>query len=417
MTADAAATEFEAHQSLFNRNGMHGFFGTGVDALIVDSSFRENGAQAIRMDGGQLSLWRSTVAENAGSGIYLNLATGADIKQTTINGNSTAGTGGGLLIEGVPGGAYLLENVTIHANNAGPAGGGLELTAGTATLNNVTLTDNSALEGGGIHSTGEVIIGNSIVADNTGGNCSGAITSAGYNIDDSTTCPFASPGDQTGTAIPLGPLADNGGPTFTRAIFSPGAAFDTGDDATCAVIDQRDVPRPQAMHCDVGAFELEARGKSASTPDTPTFTPTPEPTGTPTPAPTGTATLAAIIFDPVIFSSDVIYTHYSYSCDPKELTVQVKVSPADPVKSLGLFYRLEEKEGANITPWGGGLAMFPQGGGWHTLTIHSEDFPADIHQWNNEAMLAIQFVANGPDGEAIGRSAVFRQVTVSRCAA
>lgn len=61
--------------------------------------------------------------------------------------------------------------------------------------------------------------------------------------------------------------------------------------------------------------------------------------------------------------------------------------------------------------------MIPQGDGWHALTIFSEVFPADIYQWNNEAVLAVQFVANGPDGEAIGRSAVFRQITVPRCAA
>lgn len=103
------------------------------------------------------------------------------------------------------------------------------------------------------------------------------------------------------------------------------------------------------VHRVVSAFELAARGKSASTTDTPTFTPTSELAGIPTPTPTDTKTLAAIIFDPVIFSGDVIYDHYFYSCSPKELTVQVKVSPADLVASMGLFYRLEEKEGANIT--------------------------------------------------------------------
>jgi hypothetical protein len=54
----------------------------------------------------------------------------------------------------------------------------------------------------------------------------------------------------------IGPLADNGGPTFTHALLSGSPATDTADDAFCTGTDQRGITRPQGMHCDVGSFEL-----------------------------------------------------------------------------------------------------------------------------------------------------------------
>jgi hypothetical protein len=169
------------------------------------------------------------------------------------------------------------------------------------------------------------------------------------------------------------------------------------------------VGRPQGLHCDMGAFEAES--PATATPPTVTGTPTP----TPKPTKTGTPTLAKILFDPVNFSNDLIYNRYGRGCSPQEVTVQVKVSPAEAVKSVGLFYRLEEKDGSNKTGWSEGFAMLPQGGGWYTLTLYSEDFPTDILQWQNDALLAVQFVANGPDGQPIAHSPVFRMVTVGWC--
>jgi hypothetical protein len=54
----------------------------------------------------------------------------------------------------------------------------------------------------------------------------------------------------------LDPLADNGGLTWTMALGVGSPAIDTANDATCPLVDQRGVTRPQGPHCDVGAFEL-----------------------------------------------------------------------------------------------------------------------------------------------------------------
>jgi predicted outer membrane repeat protein len=401
IVEDISETTFAATESLFRNNAMNGIYGENVEMTIVDSVFWENGAQGLRMEGGTLSFWRNTVRENRSNGMYLNLVSQADIKQTTISGNTASGAGGGLLISGDPGGTYAFENVTIHGNSAGPTGGGLELTDGTATLNNVTITENTARDGGGIHSTGTVEIRNSIIAENPGNNCSGAVTSLGYNIANSGSCPLYAVGDHINTAVTLGPLQHNGGPTFTRAITFPGPAFDAGDDATCAAVDQRDVPRPQAMHCDVGAFELESRGKSESATNTPTLEITP----TPTPA--------SVVFDPVEFSADKIFQG-GKTCEPMSLTAKVRVSPADLVHSLALYYRVVGKDGTGASAWDGGLKMERLGNGWYQLELSGNDLPK-IPTGQAEAWLDIQFVANDASYLPIARSAVFRQVTLQRC--
>jgi hypothetical protein len=57
----------------------------------------------------------------------------------------------------------------------------------------------------------------------------------------------------------LGPLADNGGSTLTRALLAGSPAIDTGSsDCPPPATDQRGTARPQGVHCDIGAFEAPA---------------------------------------------------------------------------------------------------------------------------------------------------------------
>ena len=58
----------------------------------------------------------------------------------------------------------------------------------------------------------------------------------------------------------LGALADNGGPTPTRALLPGSPAIDAGSCASDAADDQRGVARPQGDGCDIGAFEYEGSG-------------------------------------------------------------------------------------------------------------------------------------------------------------
>jgi hypothetical protein len=268
-----------------------------------------------------------------------------------------------------------------------------------------------------LQSAATVHVLNTILAENTGGNCGGAIASFGNNLDDASSCAFAEPGDLSGLPANLGPLADNGGGTFTHALLPGSPALEAGNDLSCRPTDQRGITRPQGLHCDMGAFESETPATATPPAITSTLTPTLTPTGTPTPTltQTGTPTTTAvpIAFNPVEFSTGDLYQG-AQSCDPKSITVRVRVTPPALVSSVGLFYRIIAKQGDQNYPWGGGLAMIPQGSGWYALTIAANDLPS-IGRWKTEAWLDFQFVANNANNQPVAWSAVIRKVTLWQC--
>jgi len=177
------------------------------------------------------------------------------VSNSTFAGNLADG-GGGISNSGT----LMVSNCTFAGNRADSeysCGGGIS-NSGTVTVSNSTFAGNSATAlGGGIKNwDGAVTLKNTIVANSpTGGNCSGVITDGGGNLRyPDTTCPGIN-GDPK-----LGPLQDNGGPTWTMALGPGSAAIDAADDAICAAtpvnnLDQRGIVRPQGPHCDIGAFE------------------------------------------------------------------------------------------------------------------------------------------------------------------
>ncbi len=146
----------------------------------------------------------------------------------------------------------------------------------------MTLSGNTASSGdaGGILAESAVVdFKDSIVALNTASadsNCfmfkdpmfnAPALTSLGYNLTDSPdTCSFTATGDKIvpPSSVGLGPLANNGGPTETRALLAGSPAIDGGNPGGCTdpsgaplTTDQRGEPRPAGAHCDIGAFEFQ----------------------------------------------------------------------------------------------------------------------------------------------------------------
>ena len=87
-------------------------------------------------------------------------------------------------------------------------------------------------------------------------------TSLGYNLTNSGAgTPFTATGDITNTNPLLGPLADNGGSTWTHALLPASPAigripFGVNGCGTTVTTDQRGVTRPQGPACDVGSYEL-----------------------------------------------------------------------------------------------------------------------------------------------------------------
>src|SRR5262249_6344201 len=158
------------------------------------------------------------------------------------------------------------------AYGGGYSGGGI-VSNGSVMLRSSTITRNVGAGGsGGV--AGNVAAGNTIISDNSSGtasDCTGTLTSLGYDLIENTTgCTIAgdTPTNIVGVPARLAPLSDNGGPTQTHAPFSTSPAIDAGDPAGCTADedltlteDQRHEARSLdgdadgTARCDIGALE------------------------------------------------------------------------------------------------------------------------------------------------------------------
>src|SRR6266566_3351517 len=150
-------------------------------------------------DDGTVSIANSTFANNSGGdgGGLATLDGTLTITNSTFANNSAA-WGGGLWngsgvnsIIGDTSSTVSISNSTFANNSAGRFGGGLDGVYTHVSIANSTFANNSAPRGGGVNNEGfggSVSIGGSIVAENTGGNCSGGISDQGYNLESGTDC-------------------------------------------------------------------------------------------------------------------------------------------------------------------------------------------------------------------------------------
>lgn len=239
---------------------------------VVDSTFRQN--RVTNGNGGaieaqdQLSLSRSVVSGNTasgdGGGVYVEDRrssyddNNALIHESTIDGNtSTNGSGGGVWIEayaaqvvgssiynndsaGNGGGlfvysetAYIAES-TISGNESGGLGGGIFTNVGSVglrtphILEHLTITDNTANNGGAVYASELTVLlavlasgnygSNGITANNLSGtydprssyNLIGPSTAVGFTLSESGNI------DDADNNPDLGGLANNGGPTLSH---------------------------------------------------------------------------------------------------------------------------------------------------------------------------------------------------------
>src|SRR4029077_11837189 len=111
---------------------------------------------------------------------------------------------------------------------------------GLVQIGNSTLSDNLAQSGDSIYNFIQMGFPGTVVAELSGSifnagasgqnffNNGGMITSHGYNLSDDNGGGYLSePGDQINTDPLLGPLQNNGGPTFTHALLPGSPAIDT----------------------------------------------------------------------------------------------------------------------------------------------------------------------------------------------
>jgi hypothetical protein len=172
------------------------------------------------------------------------------------------------------GGTMTIIDSTVTKNSG--ASGGSDVGAGidnngTMTVIASTISGNT---GGGIYSGqfDTATLGATIVAGNTGANCSaydaGSLDSAGYNLTNDTNgtaCSFTAATDLVNKNPLLGSVASNGGPTQTLLPGAKSPAADLIPKTTtlrgvpvCPGTDQRGVTRPGRgeTHCTIGAVEV-----------------------------------------------------------------------------------------------------------------------------------------------------------------
>lgn len=297
-------------------------------------------------EGSSLSLINCTVSGNSTDGTGGGICTDANatltIDSSTLSGNYAGDYGGGIANSGT----LIINNSTLSGNRGEFTGGAIlnGFNGGASlTVSNSTLSGNTTqLHGGGIFNEGQSAIGNSTLSGNSGMTAGaiynvatldiestilnrgelgpnilndGTVTSHGYNLSsDDGGGVLNGTGDQINTNPLLGPLQNNGGPTFTHQLLPGSPAIDAGDSnfTPPPFFDQRGPGFDRVVNgrIDKGSFELQAGTTPTPTPTvtpsatatatatstatpTPSATPTATPTATPIPTSTPTATPTA----------------------------------------------------------------------------------------------------------------------------
>ena len=196
------------------------------------------------------------------------------IANSTFTRNSAA-FGGGIANDVEHGNAILqIVNSTLDGNLASDSGGAIYNSSTELTAVNDTFCDNSADNiGGGIFNGGTVQLGSTILKAGASGATIAnfaTVTSLGYNLaSDDAGGTLTNPTDKINTDPMLGPLRNNGGPTFTRALLPGSPAIDQGINFSGSTFDQRGykfartfdnpfIPNaPGGDGTDIGAFEVQ----------------------------------------------------------------------------------------------------------------------------------------------------------------
>ena len=234
----------------------------------ITGAFADYAGTAVRNESGTLAIYTSTFSHN----IIDNTSTGS--------GGAVFNNGGALYVgsstftaNGSYNGAAIYSsgelhviNSTFQGNTANSGGGAIyQSSTSNSSLDFSTISGNSATFGAGIYNggAGTMTVGKSIFAGNSTGNCDGVFVSSGYNLANDTGCGGFFGGTDTSSAtLPLGALANNGGPTQTMTLSAGNAALNKIPAASCKTstgttvrYDQRVATRPTGSACDSGAYQ------------------------------------------------------------------------------------------------------------------------------------------------------------------
>jgi len=232
----------------------------------VENSILEKNEDVISVEGNEniLVVRNSTVRLAREDGIEVDgNSNTVTVENSTINNNGVPpdSPNDGIDVNGAAN-TMFLEQVTLSSN--GEDGLDVEGADNRVTVDLSTVTLNvrdGIINQSPADNPSTVTVHNSIIAGNLGPDTVGAFNSEGYNLI-GRSIGFSGPGDQVGAAIDpgLGPLQDNGGPTFTHALLATSPAINAGDpNFVTPEFDQRGpgFPRVQDGRIDIGAVESD----------------------------------------------------------------------------------------------------------------------------------------------------------------
>jgi hypothetical protein len=266
----------------------------GKELTVIDSKLAGNAAD---LGGGIynasiLDITHTSLRGNSatqGGGLYNDV----DVYSTRIYGSTFAENhaefGGGIYNTG--GSDLVITNVTIGENSGTFRGGGVYNDAGDVALyfstvfgNRVDSLGGSGGVGGGIgHVTGSFTVYGTIVAGNVRGaageeepdeitNVTPLTSASAHNLVGDAASANVLEDGVSGNIVGVdwatvlaGALANSGGRTETYPLLAGSPAIDAIPTVKCTdakglalTTDQRDMPRPAAVACDVGAYERQA---------------------------------------------------------------------------------------------------------------------------------------------------------------
>jgi len=271
--------------------GSGGGIYSSADLTISNSTFVGNLVTGAAGSSGPVNVCTECFALNLagaagqGGGLFTCCGTATIINSTFFRNNALGGPGGTCR-------KFFDIFPCVMGYGGDGEGGGLFVGSGDANLLNCTVSGNDAQKGpfgepqaysrgGGIcNKGGTVNLRNTLIAGNTTGpfyfpggssvgpDAEGIFSSQGFNLiaitNDSSgwnntdlKSNYSAPLDPK-----LGPFSDNGGTTYTLALFAGSPALDAGDDALLGppynfTSDQRGLPRRSGTHVDIGALEYQ----------------------------------------------------------------------------------------------------------------------------------------------------------------
>jgi len=275
-----SATLVITYSTLSNNNN-----GDAINNDGWSCTFCGNGTTAVQIT-------NSSITNNPGGAIYsdtgrANCGNFCPVTVSIIN-STISGNGGGVS-------NYTLSDTVVSNSTISDNGTGIynDISSRGSSVFNSTMSNNGvelSVSGPGPF----VNIGNTLFKVSAGGHSiisnGGTVLSFGYNLSSDNGGGYLNgPGDQINTDPLLGPLQDNGGPTFTHALLPGSPAINAGDPNFVGPpdYDQRGpgFDRVRNGRLDVGSFEVQEPLPTPTPTPTPRATPTPRPVPTPRPRP------------------------------------------------------------------------------------------------------------------------------------